>query len=224
MFCLLTESLSENLCHAITDISTVTCDDDGILRQKIEYGYLLLILPRHGGNDAKVRNRMVRQLSLYVEDADTLDLVTKEVDAERLLVRVTEHVHDAATHGVLTRLIDIVNALESKCIQLVFEVAEIECHTHSNRQRVFRHLLSADDTFCKRFGIGDDSNNAVVRRMAQLREHLCTQHLISPVALVVFDGAAIGRGKEEHPLSPHELHEVVVEIACLFAIVEDEEQ
>ena len=57
-----------------------------------------------------------------------------------------------------------------------------------------------------------------------LRQHFCAEDLVGSIALAVFDGTLIAAREEEHPLLPHHLCQVVIEIARLFLIVEDKEE
>ena len=54
-------------------------------------------------------------------------------------------------------------------------------------------------------------------------ENLGTEDLIGSITLCIFDGTTEGGGEEQHLSVSQHLLEVLIEIACLFLIIEDDE-
>ena len=58
----------------------------------------------------------------------------------------------------------------------------------------------------------------------QLRQHLCAQDFVGRVFLSVFHGPLVAGGEEQHVAVAHLLRQVVVKIACLLSVLQDEEK
>ena len=67
----------------------------------------------------------------------------------------------------------------------------------------------------KRCGIGLNGG--------QTAQHLGTQYLAGIVLLAVLDGAAVGRGKEQHLFVANGLDHVVIKIGGLFLVIQNSE-
>ena len=78
------------------------------------------------------------------------------------------------------------------------------------------HLLG------QRVGIGHHAEGAV--GLLQAAQHLGAQYLVGGILLPVLDGTPEGRGEEQHLAVAQHLHQVVVEIARLLQVAQDEDE
>ena len=111
-----------HLLHPFTQPKQVTQGHNALLRQKVEEGdhspiSLLIEVLTQIGYDKKLLHTLLGELALYLKGAQTLHLVTKEVDAVGILRREGEDVNDASAQGILSRLIDIIYAFKAVATQ-----------------------------------------------------------------------------------------------------------
>ena len=189
----------------------------------------LQVAAQVGDDDHRVAP-LARELRLHLERAQALHLVAEEVDAEGILRREREHVDDAAAHGILPRLVDIIHVLETIAAQHVDHKLHVDPLAHVQLQRLLVQLLPRDDLLHQRVGIGDHAEAAqrrprpVGRGLAQAAQHLGAEYLVGGILLPVLDGAAERRGKEQHLLLAQHLRQVVVEVTRLLEVAPDEDK
>ena len=216
-----------HLLYAFAQPEEIAHGQDGILREEVEEGdhaacpRTFEVAAKVGHDDDSVLP-LQGELTLDVEGADGLDLVAEEVDTERILRREGEDVDDAAAQRILTRLVDVVRTLEAIVVEDLSDERHVHLLPRMELEGLVVQLGDGHDLLCQRIGIGDDSKHRV--RLAQAAEDLGAEYLAGGVLLTILDGAAERRGKEEYlPVAQH-LHEVVVEVACLFRVAQDEDE
>ena len=211
------ESFLIDLLDTVVDKSKVLHHHQGILAEEVEERLLVGLQAGQLGHNLYLLPLVLRQLVLHVEGADGVYLVTEEVDAEGIFATVGIDVEDASPDGKLSRLIHIVGLLEAKLPQGMDDSGQRHLLRHGETEDPVVQVLLAHHQFCEGIGIGDDVDGMVGREACQ---HLGAENLIGSILLSVFHGAPVTGWKEESPLLPHHLGEVVVEIARLVGIVQ----
>jgi hypothetical protein len=109
------------------------------------------------------------------EEADRLDLDVEEVDAHRAVLGGRVEVEDAAAHGELPTVVDLVDALVAGGHELLADLVEVEQVADADGERVraqrrIGHLLAqghgADDDHGRLLAVGaggHDSASSIVR-------------------------------------------------------------
>ena len=92
---------------------------------------------------------------MYLEGADAVHLVAEEVDAVGQLAGEGLDVDDAAAHGELTGLIDVVGALEAEGKQRLLDKHDIDALPHPERQSLFAECLLGDNQFAEGLRVGE---------------------------------------------------------------------
>ena len=159
-------------------------------------------------------------LSFGLEGADALHLVAEEVDAVGVFGGEGEDVDDAAAQGVLSGFVDVVDALEAVAVEDFGDEGHVYPFMSVELQGLVGQFGTGDDFLGQRVGIGDDAEGSA--GLLQAAQHLGAQYLVGGVLLSVLDGSAEGGGEEEHVVVAQHLHEVVVEVACLFQVAQYE--
>ena len=216
------EPFAVDAVNSIADEEQVFGDEQGVGREKREEGDALLGGRGQLGHNLYAFAPFARQLVGHVEGADGVNVVAEEIDAERVFAAEAEHVEDGAAQCKLPRLVDIVHLVEAELAQLRGNGGRVHLLSLFQRQRALVHLSLRDDQFSQSLGIADDETAAAACRAAA--QHLRAQNFVGCVALRIFDGAAVGRGVEQHQLVAQHLRQVVVEIAGLLLVVEHEQR
>ena len=220
------ESLVVDTPYGLRHIVEVVGHEEGVGGQETEKRHLLAI--HEFGHDLHALLHVFRELGLYVEGADGVDLIAEEVDAERILAAERVDIDDAASLAELAGLVDVVVHLEAEVAQPTGEFAHVEGLAHLHRDGALVEPALGDDQLaqCLRTAHHVGRLSCLPRALAHRREtgeHLGAQDLIGGLALSVFHRALVGGGEEECPLLPHHLLKVVIEIASALGILEDEE-
>ena len=135
-----------------------------------------------------------------------------------------EDVEDGASDGELSWFIDIVAASESEFEEFFGQFRQVKGVAFFDGEALFRQCLLGCYFFRDGGGEGDNHQGAFGGLLGgESIEHLGAKDVVGGIPARIFCGAAIGRGKEKHVLVAAELSQVVVEIACLLFIVENEE-
>ena len=224
--CLRGEPLVVDTANGLRHIVEVVGHEEGVVGQETEERHLLAI--HELGHDLHALLHVFRELGLYVEGADGVDLVAEEVDTERILAAERVDIDDAASLAELARLVDVVMHLETEVAQPPGEFAHVEGLPHLHRDGALVEPALGDDQLaqCLRTGHHIGRLPCLPRSLAYRREtgeHLGAQDFVGGLTLTVFHRALVGGGEEESPLLPHHLLKVVVEIASALGILEDEE-
>ena len=167
--------------------------------------------------------------------ADAVHLVAEEIDAERVLRAVGKDVENAATNGILTRFVDVIHELEAQFVELFPHQLDVLQVADMQGLRAFVEHFLRDDQLAQGFRMRHDEEERGRRRLrvrcsgygrgaerGQPTEHLGAQNLVGSVALTVFHRPPEAGRQEKHLLGAQHLRQVVIEIACLFGVVQHE--
>ena len=172
------------------------------------------------GHDFYLCALHLRELGLYIEGTDGINLIAEEVDTERIFAAVGIDIEDASTHGKLTRFIDIIGFFEFEIAKGMNHIGLGNLLTSSQFQNPFIQILFSHNEFSQCIGISDDKEMTARR---EARQHLGTEDFIRRITLPVFHGTPITGRKEEDLLLPYHLSEIVIKIACFIGIIQYEE-
>ena len=172
------------------------------------------------GHDFYLCALHLRELGLYIESTDGINLIAEEVDTERIFAAIGIDIEDASTHGKLARFIDIIGFFEFEIAQGMNHIGLGYLLTCSQFQNSLIQILLSHNEFCQCIGISDDKEMTARR---EARQHLGTEDFVRRITLSVFHGTPITGRKEEDLLLPHHLSEIVIKIACFIGIIQYEE-
>ena len=219
---------------AFADPLDVLTGDDGIGRQELDERDAAHLVLAEAGGDGDLGKGFLGELRIDLEGAQRLDLVAEEVDAVGVFGGIAEDVEDGAAHGILTGFIDVIDALEASVkehfghellIDLLLLVQGEDGVVHF---RVLGHLFGESlgiGHHQEGIGRGTFGRRVVVALDDGLdgRERLGAQDLVGRVDLSVLDAALVAAGEERHGVLAADLTQVVVEVAGLLLVVEDED-
>ena len=94
-----------------------------------------------------------RKLVLDFECADGINLLSKEIHAKRVFATEREDIEQAATHGKLAGLIDVIGFDEAQLAQRMHHLGQIDCLPHLQRQATLIQLLFAHHPLGQCLGI-----------------------------------------------------------------------
>ena len=215
---LLRESRIEDRGYGLAEVVDLAGDDDGLRRQEREDA--LAVLRLQFGHDEHLLLTLHRQLRLHLEGADGVDLVVEEIDAEGPLVRETVDIHDAAADGELTWFVDVVDTQESEVEERLLHIADVGLLPPAEVQRLLRHLLLRGHQFGQGLRVGyDEEEGRGSGGRGNAAEHLGAEDFVGGIALTVLHGTAERTGEEEHAVVAQDLHQVVIEVTGLLAVV-----
>ena len=177
-----------------------------------------------------------RELVLHLESTNRINLVTEKIDAERQFTRKRINVENRATNGKLSRLIDVIDLLETQFAQLMFQFHNVSILPRFEFHDALVHRVLRHDQLGQCLGIGDDEKGWLTiafilhpYSFIQLKpcDDLRAQNFVGGIALSVFRGTTIRRREKQHvgarSLLFHEhLRQVVKKIACLVVIRQNE--
>ena len=175
---------------------------------------------REFGHDGDALFLLAGELGIHLEGTDTVYLISEEVDTVGIFGRKGEHIDNASSQGKLARLVHIVLTHESQLGELVQDGVHRDVLTHLQLQGMGGEFLARNHLLGQRIGIGHHAQRVALLHTAQ---HLRTEDFIPCILLPVLDGTAV-RGWEEQDIRVAiDLHQVVVEIPCLFGIAQDKD-
>ena len=161
---------------------------------------------------------LFRELGLDIEGADSLHLISKEVNAVRIFAREREDIEDTTTHGVLPRLIDIIDPLESVAVQDIGHEHIVQLLARMDLKRVLFQHVAGYDLLGQRVGIG--YNHELLLRVLQDTQGLGPQYLVRRINMPVLDIPPVGRGEEIDGRTRRKLHQIMIEVPGLLQIVQ----
>ena len=145
-------------------------------------------------DDIDMIHLLFRELGLNIEGADSLHLISKEVNTIGIFAREGEDVEDTTAHGVLPRLIDVIDPLESVAVQDIGHEHIVQLLARMDLKRVLFQHVAGYDLLGQRVGIG--YNHKLLLRVLQDTQGLGTQYLVRRVDMPVLDIPPVGRGEE----------------------------
>ena len=104
---------------------------------------------------------VARQLTLYFEGADGIDLITEEIQTEGVFGTKGEHIQDTTAHGKLSWLIHIFHLLETQLAQLVLQGRHLLHVPHLQHHRTLIQLRLRDNQLSKRLRMRYDEERSV---------------------------------------------------------------
>ena len=219
---LLREAVVVYLLDGRTKVETVFHHEQSVFGQKRRERLLFFCELRQFGHDAHLLFRVLRELVRHLERAYSVYLVAEEVDAERQLRRVRVDVDDASAHGELPRLVDIVDLLEAELAHLASKVGKVDDVAHGNVDGALVEAALRHHKFAERLGTGDNVQSLGSCLCRESAQRLGAQYLVGGVALSVLHRTTIRRWEEQHVVGAEYLREVVVEVACLLVVLQNE--
>ena len=154
--CLLREAFLPYLPDAFGHVGQVLGHQHRVRGQEGGQGDGVLMLAAEFGHQGYLVHALPAKLALDLESADAVHLRTEEIDAVGVLTGVGEDIDQRATHRELTRLIDVIRALETKLQQRLLHEADVHAFTRTQPQRASFQGLLRHHTFGNGFGIGDN--------------------------------------------------------------------
>ena len=194
----------------------------GVCRKEIRERHLALRAVRQFGHDDYFLLFVPRQLALHLERADAVHFVAKEIHAIGPLGRIGEHIEDAAAHGELPRLVNIVHLREAERAQRLLHEDDVHPFSCMQHQCPFLQALLRHDLLHHRVGIGHDEQRAATGRKAA--NDLRAQDFVGRIALPELHRAAERRREIKHLLFAQDLRQVVVKITRLLGIVQNKQK
>ena len=179
----------------------------------------------HGLLGSKFRNDfdgialILRKLVFDVEGADGINLITEEIDTERIFATVGIDVEDASTNGKLPRLIDVISLLKSEITQLMHDIYLCCLLSDSKFEDSLIQNLLGNHEFRQGIRIRNDIDLLASRQSCQ---HFRSQDFVCRIPLTVLDGAAVAGRKEEDTLLSQHLRKIMIEITRFICIIENE--
>ena len=123
--CLCTEALSINLGYTVVNEGGVLLHEKCVGRQELEEADTAIVGGGNERHDSDGVHTLHRELCLYIEGANAVELDTEEVETVRMLAGVRENVDDATADGKLAWLVDVVNMLEAEGEKLTLESGKV---------------------------------------------------------------------------------------------------
>ena len=169
-----------------------------------------------------------RELRLDIESTDSVYLVAEEVDTERVFIAEGVDIDNASALAELPRLIHIVVHLEAQVAQPPRQLSHVVGLSYLQWNGALVEPALRHHEFAERLRAGDDVCRLLclpfpIGHHRESCEHLGAQYLVGSLPLTIFHRALERGGEKEHPLLPHHLREVMVEIARRVGILQDEE-
>ena len=152
---LLREALPIDILYGLAHKLQVFRNQQGIVGQELQDG-LFLLYGSQLRHDIHMVATLLRQLVLYLESADRVDLVAKEVEAERELVAIGIDVEDRAAKGKLSWLVDVVHLAETKLTQRLTDSVHADGLLLFEGQSTGIELLARHHHLGKSLGVGND--------------------------------------------------------------------
>ena len=214
--------LAGNLADAHLEPLLAAAQHDGGVAHIVKQRHVVLAAARRAVvEDAHLLQALLAQLRLDVEGTYRVNVVAPEVDAVGQLVAVGEHIEDGAAHAVLARLIDVVGRRETQFAQACRQFAQVGRAAGAQLHGAGLHILAAPHTLGQRLGIGHHPPHRRVVEPAV--EHLGAQDFVGGIHLSVLDVALVARREDQHLLVACQLAQVVVHVARLVQVVDDDE-
>ena len=170
-------------------------------------------------NDFDGITLILRKLVFDVEGADGINLITEEIDTERIFATVGIDVEDASTNGKLTRFIDVISLLKSEITQLMHDIHLCCLLSDSKFENSLIQNLLGNHEFCQGIWIRNDIDLLASRQSCQ---HFRSQDFVSRIPLTILDGASVAGRKEEDALLSQHLRKIMIEITRFICIIEHE--
>lgn len=173
------------------------------------------------GYDKYLVDRFLRELGVDIEGAYALYFVAESVDAVGQVRREGVDIDNAAPDGKLSRFIDIVDPFEAVAREKVGNVGEVAFLAFGQPQGVAVQLFVRGHLFAQSLGVGNHEKRRA--GLLQTVDGVGAENVGGGVDLSVFQRPFVARGEEEYPFVAPYLGQVVVEIACLFGVVGNEQ-
>ena len=157
----------------------------------------------HALFDSKFRHNfdgitlILRKLVFDVEGADGINLITEEIDTERIFATVGIDIEDASTNGKLTRFIDVISLLKSEITQLMHDIYLCYLLSYGKFEDSLIQNLLGNHEFRQGIRIRNDIDLLASRQSCQ---HFRSQDFVCRIPLTILDGAAVAGRKEEDTL------------------------
>ena len=145
-------------------------------------------------DDIDMIHLLFRELGLNIEGTDSLYLISKEVNTIGIFAREGEDVEDTTAHGVLPRLINIIDPLESVAVQNIGHEHIVQLLARMDLKRVLFQHVAGYDLLGQRVGIG--YNHKLLLRVLQDTQGFCSQYLVRRVDMPILNIPPVGRGEE----------------------------
>ena len=139
--------------HCFAHESKIFGHQDTLLGQEFEKRNAMSFQHSQLGHDFHSVAFGFRKLILDFERADGINLLSKEIHAKRIFATEREDIEQAATHGKLAGLIDVVGFDETQLAQRMHHLGQIDCLPHLQRQAALIQLLFAHHPLGQRLGI-----------------------------------------------------------------------
>ncbi len=162
------------------------------------------------------------ELAHRVKNPDALNFLAQKFDAVGQFMPEAEHIKDAPSHTVLSRLVHKVAALKSVFLQCFDDEVHAGGFTFSHLQGVAHQRPLVDHLLAEGLSEGDDELPAALG-VVELVEHLRPLKHIGIVNFLDLVGPLVGGREIEDVLLGHQGLEVVVEIEGLLLVVENDE-
>ena len=192
--CLRRKTLVVDLLNSVVNISKILHDKDAVLGQELKERNLFGMHTRQFGYNLDIGAAVFRELVLHFKRANRIDFITEEVDTERPFTREGINIQNASTHSKLTWFVDIVDLLEAKISQSVFNLHNIDLLTSREFDDSLIKIFLRDNQLCQRFRMSHDIKRR--RIPAQPCQHLSAQDFVCRITLPVFYRTPIRRREE----------------------------
>ena len=150
-------------------------------------------------NDFDGITLILRKLVFDVEGTDGINLITEEIDTERIFATVGINVEDASTNGKLTRFIDVISLLKSEITQLTHDIYLCYLLSNSKFENSLIQNLLGNHELSQGIRIRNDIDLLASRQSCQ---HFRSQDFVSRIPLTILDGSSVAGRKEEDALLP----------------------
>ena len=215
----LTEAFAISLFYCFAEEQEVFRDKHSILGQEREKTFRLssVVCCLLSSNQRNTLLPVTAELVVYLEGADAVHLIAKEVDAVWQFVREGIDVDDAATNGKLPRLIDVIRPVEAEAEQRLLHEHDIHPLPYAQAQSLLAEFLLRYNKFGESLGVRHDEERQTSCR--ESGEHFRSEDFLSGIALAELDGSLVAAWEEEHLVVAQESRQVVIEIASLFLVI-----
>ena len=101
--------------------------EEGVREEIIHEGRLFgAAFAYFGSHHLSRHHLLLTELRLDIEGADAIDLIAEKIEAKRQFIRKRIDIHNAASDGILTRLIYEIHTLETEFDELLAECPLVE--------------------------------------------------------------------------------------------------
>ncbi len=168
------------------------------------------------GRDVDTIEPTLRQLCLYIECANRINLVAEEVETVGQLVAVAVNVEYRAANGILAGLVYVVSLFEAVFFEPLLGLMHARTGVFAESDGVLLYVFARGNALCNRVGICDNEAHISGRDTC---EGLGAQYLVGRVDLSVFYVAFESRGQNSHVFLAENTAEVEVKISGVVEAV-----